>query len=148
MILAMVMRIVSPKVMTSTPRFNTSGVSNQNYCPKFIQDSRLMLLVDSPRKPPSTIPASSSKSRIQKFLFLIVCSLPVALHLFAYDHIFITQAVIGTVIKTILHKARHLILIQVHFAHIALVILIILVIQTAFTASLLLFLFHGYIPFR
>ena len=74
MILAIVILIVNPKVITRIPKFSTRGESRPKDWPKFSQDSPAIPLVAFPMNPPSTIPASIKSRRTQKFLLPISCS--------------------------------------------------------------------------
>ena len=47
------------------------------------------------------------------------------LHLAAHDPVFVPRLIIGARVKAAAQKTHHLILVQIHFAHITLIILII-----------------------
>ena len=77
-ILAIVILIVRPKVITRIPKLRTTGSVSPKVSPKFSQVSHGISEARFPIKPPSTIPVSKNSSRIQKFFALLisVCSLP------------------------------------------------------------------------
>ena len=73
-ILAIVIRMLNPKVRTRIPKFNTMGSLRPKDWPKFSQESPDIPAAISPINPPKTIPESSIKRRTQEFLLFIISS--------------------------------------------------------------------------
>ena len=75
MMLAMVILILRPKVMTRIPKLIINGESKPKDCPKFSQDSQDTSCAIVPINPPSTIPVSTRRSSTQQF-FRFICYYP------------------------------------------------------------------------
>ena len=72
MMLAMVMRMDSPKVICRMPRSRTRGEVRPKDWPKFSQESQETPWVMVPIKPPRTMPDKTSSRSTQKFLLVAV----------------------------------------------------------------------------
>ena len=72
MMLAMVIRMLKPKVMTRIPRFSTRGSFYPKDWPKFSQDKNGTPDAASPMKPPKTIPDKTMSRSTQEFLLLMI----------------------------------------------------------------------------